>query len=120
MYFARITGLEYTTTAMTFPSPIFRLSALAILAAGLVSGALSACAPSSPRAADAAPLSADESADALRLAQEARLELQTQSSRLKELEGQVRDLTEILSWTSEHLQVQERSLDSLRRGFGGG
>jgi tol-pal system protein YbgF len=64
-------------------------------------------------------LSGEESADALRLAQESRLELQTQSARLKELEGQVRDLTEILSWTAEQIQSQTRQLDSLRQGTAG-
>jgi len=58
----------------------------------------------------------EESADALRLAQESRLELQTQSARLKELEGQVRDLTEILSWNAEQIQKQNLLLDSLRQG----
>jgi tol-pal system protein YbgF len=80
---------------------------------------LLACAPGSragARGSDAAALTAEESADALRLSQETRLELQTQSSRLKELEGQVRDLTEILSWTSEQIQAQNRALDSLGRG----
>lgn len=81
---------------------------------------LSACAAPSARPADAgATLSAEESADALRLAQESRLELQTQSARLKELEGQVRDLTEILSWTAEQIQGQTRQLDSLRREAAG-
>jgi tol-pal system protein YbgF len=79
---------------------------------------LFACAPgprAGARGSDAADLTVEESADALRLSQETRLELQTQSSRLKELEGQVRDLTEILSWTSEQIQAQNRTLDSLGR-----
>jgi tol-pal system protein YbgF len=105
---------------MTFPASIFASSALRrLLAAALVAGGLfciSACAPSAPSPGASAPLTEEESADALRLAQESKLELQTQSSRLKELEGQVRDLTEILSWTAERVQAQERSLDSLRRG----
>jgi tol-pal system protein YbgF len=133
MYFARITGLEYTTTAMTFPYPTstsFRLPSFARLTAALASALLlSACAVP-PDPGSSAPessasgrgssaggsLSADESADALRLAQESRLELQTQSARLKELEGQVRDLTEILSWTSEQIQNQNLRIDSLRQG----
>ena len=61
-------------------------------------------------------LSVEESADALRLAQESRLELQTQSARLKELEGQVRDLTEILSWTAAQIQAQGLQIDSLTQG----
>jgi tol-pal system protein YbgF len=137
MYFARITGLEYTTTAMTFPylprtSFFDRLPRRGgrLLAAILVgtSFLLSACAAPSARASGSgsgrpsdagATLSAEESADALRLAQESRLELQTQSARLKELEGQVRDLTEILSWTAEQIQNQTRQLDSLRQGAAG-
>jgi tol-pal system protein YbgF len=108
---------------MTFPASIFTSSApRRNLAAVLLAGGLfcfSACAPSARSAGGpgaSAPLTEEESADALRLAQESKLELQTQSSRLKELEGQVRDLTEILSWTAERVQAQERSLDSLRRG----
>jgi len=108
---------------MTFPAPIFTTSAprrglAAACFAALLSGGLpglAGCAPSAP-SRTAAPPTEEESADALRLAQESKLELQTQSSRLKELEGQVRDLTEILSWTAERVQIQERSLDSVRRG----
>jgi tol-pal system protein YbgF len=100
-----------------------RGASLAALAFVGIAFLLSACAaPSarpSGRPSDAdATLSVEESADALRLAQESRLELQTQSARLKELEGQVRDLTEILSWTAEQIQSQTRQIDSLRQGAG--
>jgi tol-pal system protein YbgF len=66
-------------------------------------------------AADTAARDADL-AETLRLAREARLESQTQSSRLAELEGQVRDLSEMLSWSAERDAGQDRALDSLRRG----
>src|SRR4051812_7618454 len=121
MYFARITGLEYTTTVMTFPylrSTSFRLS-LSALALSFLAGCAGAPAGSRPsgRTSDAAvTLSVEESADALRLAQESRLELQTQSARLKELEGQMRDLTEILSWSAEQIKAQNLLIDSLVRG----
>ncbi len=59
-----------------------------------------------------------DAAEALRLAQEARLAHETQSSRLQELEGQVRDLAHMLSWTGERIQQQERALDSLRKDAG--
>ena len=97
------------------------------VATGLTLALLSGCGlpprpgapePSSGRSPDAT-LSVEESADALRLAQESRLELQTQSARLKELEGQVRDLTEILSWTAEQIKTQTQQIDSLRQGTSG-
>lgn len=84
--------------------PVF-LSAL-----GLSAALLSGCAaPAQNTAARDAEL-----AETLRLAQEARLELQTQSSRLAELEGQVRDLSEMLAWSAERDAGQDRALDSLR------
>lgn len=70
------------------------------------------CAASAP---DTASRDADI-AETLKLAQEARLELQTQSARLSELEGQVRDLSEMLAWSAERDGAQDRALDSLRRG----
>lgn len=57
---------------------------------------LAACAAPSP---PIVPTPERDAAEALRLAQEARLELQTQSVRLGELEGQVRDLSEIIAWS---------------------
>ena len=111
---------------MTFTYPTSTSCIRLLFSAAL----LSACAlpprPGAPAAAHSsstagrtdaeATLSAEESADALRLAQESRLELQTQSARLKELEGQVRDLTEILSWTAEQSQNLNARLDSLSPG----
>lgn len=116
---------------MTFPylssTSLSRLLP-ALATTGLTAFLLSACAGlpaaapgrTAPRPSAAEEtLSVEESADALRLAQESRLELQTQSARLKELEGQVRDLTEILSWNAEQIQKQNQTLDSLRQGLGG-
>jgi len=88
------------------------LSAL-FLASVLVS--LTGCAASGGEASSSAAREADV-AETLRLAQEARLELQTQASRLAELEGQVRDLSEMLAWSAERDGTQDRVLDSLRRG----
>jgi tol-pal system protein YbgF len=116
---------------MTFPYPSptsFQPLLSLRLAAGAAALLLTACAglPAATSGAAAArpsaaeeTLSVEESADALRLAQETRLELQTQSARLKELEGQVRDLTEILSWNAEQIQKQNLLLDSLRQGTDG-
>ena len=108
---------------MTFPyltSTSFSRSLSTLTVAGFTGLLLTACAavppPGSGPANAEAALSVEESADALRLAQESRLELQTQSARLKELEGQIRDLTEILSWTSEQIQNQNLTIDSLRQG----
>jgi tol-pal system protein YbgF len=56
-----------------------------------------------------------EDAELLRLAREAQLELQTQSSRLAELEGQVRDLSEMIAWNAAQTAAHARALDSLRR-----
>jgi tol-pal system protein YbgF len=87
----------------------FRLFTACSLSAALL---FAGCAASAP---DTASRDADL-AETLKLAQEARLELQTQSARLGELEGQVRDLTEMLAWSAERDATQDRALDSLRRG----
>lgn len=80
---------------------------------GLSAALLAGCAAPAPdtRAPDA------ELAETLRLAQQARLELQTQSARLAELEGQVRDLSEMLAFGAERDAGHDRALDSLRRGL---
>lgn len=64
------------------------------------------------------PEAEKDAAEALRLARESRLELQTQSARLRELEGQVRDLAEMLSWSAARMRIHERTLDSLRENAG--
>jgi tol-pal system protein YbgF len=84
------------------------LSALLALVAPLL---LSACAPARPASR---ALEETDAPEALRLSREARLELQTQSARLQELEGQVRDLAEMIAWSAERNVAQERALDSLR------
>lgn len=79
---------------------------------GLSAALLAGCAAPAPDASRDAEL-----AETLRLAQQARLELQTQSSRLAELEGQVRDLSEMLAFGAERDAGHDRALDSLRRGL---
>ena len=66
-------------------------------------------------AAPATPMSAEDTQDALRMAQENRLELQTLITRVKELEGQVQTLSEQLEASPvDRLQGYEAQLDSLR------
>src|SRR5690606_2047019 len=43
-----------------------------------------------------------------------RLELQTQAARLADLEGQVRDLSEMLAWMAERDRAQDSALNALR------
>ena len=63
------------------------------------------------------PSTADaDAAQALRAAQEARLEVQTLRSRTAELELQVRDLSDMLSWSAQRAAELSRRLDSLRPG----
>ena len=78
---------------------------------------LGACAPVPPAGRGNTEA---EDAELLRLAREAQLELQTQSSRLAELEGQVRDLSEMIAWNAAQTAAHARSLDSLRRPAAGG
>jgi tol-pal system protein YbgF len=80
------------------------------LALGLLAALVVGCAAPAPQSGtrDA------ELTETLRLAQEARLELQTQTARLSELEAQVRDLSEMLAWSAERDAHQDRTLDSLR------
>jgi len=94
---------------------VVRNRVLILLTAGFAAALLAGCAAPAP---DAASRDADI-AETLKLAQEARLELQTQSARLGELESQVRDLSEMLAWSAERDASQDRALDSLRRGMKG-
>ncbi len=55
-----------------------------------------------------------ELAETSRIAQVTRLELQTQAARLAELEGQVRDLSEMLAWMAERDRAQDSALNALR------
>jgi len=84
-----------------------------LLGAAMMTAFLAACAAPAPEISTTRDA---EVAETLRLAQEARLELQTQASRLAELEGQVRDLSEMLAWSAERDGTQDRTLDSIRRG----
>lgn len=83
-----------------------------LLPATLVAAGLHACAPVALR-----PSTADaDAAQALRTAQEARLELQALRSRIAELEMQVRDLSDMLAWNAQHVAEQSRRTDGLRPG----
>lgn len=81
-----------------------------ILVLGLGAASWSGCA--APAAGN--PARDAELTETSRLAQVTRLELQTQAARLAELEGQMRDLSEMLAWMAERDRAQDRALDSLR------
>ena len=81
-----------------------------LLALGLGAALWTGCAaPAGINAARDAEL-----AETARVTQVTRLELQTQAARLAELEGQMRDLSEMLAWSAERDRAQDRALDSLR------
>ncbi len=97
--------------AMVKPALRARVTRCAgVLVLGLGAASWTGCAATG----GSAPAHDAELAETSRLTQVTRLELQTQGARLAELEGQLRDLSEMLAWMAERDRAQDRALDSLR------